>query len=158
MNWLHVILWGFVCTVVLTTMMSASQGAGITRMNLPYMLGTVFTPDRDRAKLIGFVLHFLNGWLFAFVYAVAFLLLGGPSWWRGAIFGFVHAAFVLAVGMSLIPSIHPRMATEQQGPTITRRLEPPGFLGLHYGYQTPVTVMIAHLVYGILLGVLLRIG
>lgn len=44
------------------------------------------------------------------------------------------------------------MASEQQGPTVMRQLEPPGFLALNYGYQTPVSVLIAHLAYGIILG------
>jgi len=157
-NWLYVIVWGFGATVVLTTLMSASQGMGISRMNLPYMLGSMFTPDRDKAKLLGFGLHLFIGWAFSFLYGVGFVLLGGPTWWKGLIFGFVHAAFVLVVGMSLVPSLHPRMASEQRGPTITQRLEPPGFLGLHYGYQTPISLLIAHLVFGVLLGVLLQIS
>ncbi len=59
------LLGGFAGTVVLTTLLAASQGLGLTRMNLPYLLGTMVTPNRDRAKLIGFGMHFLNGWLFA---------------------------------------------------------------------------------------------
>ncbi len=43
-------------------------------------------------------------------------------------------------------------ASEQQGPTVMRQLEPPGFLALNYGYQTPVSVLIAHLAYGVILG------
>lgn len=35
-------------------------------------------------------------------------------------------------------------------------LEPPGFLALHYGYQTPMVTMLAHLSYGIVLGALYR--
>jgi len=54
--------------------------------------------------------------------------------------------------MSLLPSFHPRMASEQKGPTVTRQLEPPGFLALNYGYQTPVSVLLAHLIYGGILG------
>lgn len=157
MSWLHVLIWGFVATVILTTLMAGSQGVGFTRMNLPYLLGSMFTPHRDRAKLFGFFFHMANGWAFAFLYAALFMLLGGPSWWKGAIIGFVHAAFLLAVGMPLWPTVHPRMANEQRGPTITRRLEPPGFLGLHYGYQTPVSVLLSHLVYGIILGIFLGI-
>ena len=52
--------------------MSATQEVGFTRMNLPFMLGTMFTPDRDRAKLVGFGVHLLNGWVLAFIYAAAF--------------------------------------------------------------------------------------
>jgi hypothetical protein len=60
--------------------------------------------------------------------------------------------FVLTVGMSLLPSLHPRMASEQKGPTVTRQLEPPGFLALNYGYQTPLSVLLAHMIYGAILG------
>jgi hypothetical protein len=51
-----------------------------------------------------------------------------------------------------MPSLHPRMASEQKGPTVTRQLEPPGFLALNYGYQTPASVLLAHLIYGAILG------
>jgi hypothetical protein len=54
--------------------------------------------------------------------------------------------------MRLLPGLHPRMASEQQGPTVMRQLEPPGFLALNYGYQTPVSVLVAHLAYGGILG------
>jgi uncharacterized membrane protein YagU involved in acid resistance len=148
-SWL---LWGFVATIVLTTLMSASQGLGFTRMSIPYMLGTMFTPSGDRAKLVGFFLHLVNGWLFSAIYVAAFHVWGGATWWRGALTGFVHATFVLTAGMWLMPGLHPRMASEQQGPTLMRQLEPPGFLALNYGYQTPVSVMIAHIVFGIVLG------
>ena len=145
-------LWGFVATIVLTSLMAGSQGLGFTRMNLPYMVGSMFTPSRDRAKLIGFFLHLINGWLFLLVYVAAFHLWGEAKWWRGALTGLVHAVFVLTAGMHLLPSIHPRMASEQQGPTLMRQLEPPGFLALNYGLQTPISVVIAHIIFGVVLG------
>jgi hypothetical protein len=49
-------------------------------------------------------------------------------------------------------AIHPRMANEQQGPTPTRQLEPPGSLALNYGRRTPLFLVVAHLVYGVILG------
>jgi hypothetical protein len=52
--------------------MAGSQGLGLSRMNFSFMLGTMFTPNRDQAKLIGFGVHFLNGWICASVYAAAF--------------------------------------------------------------------------------------
>jgi uncharacterized membrane protein YagU involved in acid resistance len=152
MNWASWLLWGFVATIVLTTLMAGSQGFGFTRMNIPYMLGTMFTPSRDRAKLIGFFLHLINGWLFSLIYVAAFHLWGGATWWRGALTGFIHAGFVLTAGMRLMPGLHPRMASEQQGPTLMRQLEPPGFFALNYGFQTPISVIIAHLAFGIVLG------
>ena len=152
MNWGSWLLWGFVATVVLSTMMSASQGLRLTRMSLPYMLGTVFTPDRDRAKLIGFIMHVADGWLFSLLYVAVFQSWHRATWWLGAGIGLVHAAFVLTAGMSILPGLHPRMASEQHGPTAARQLEPPGFLALNYGLRTPLLVLAAHLVFGAVLG------
>ena len=151
------LLWGFVGTIVLTGLMSASQGLGLTRMSLPYMLGTIFTPDRDRAKLVGFGVHLLNGWWLAFIYAAAFQSWRRATWWLGAAIGLVHGLFVLLVVMPLLPGLHPRMASEQRGPEPTRQLEPPGFLALHYGRRTPVSLLLAHLVYGAILGAFYRV-
>jgi uncharacterized membrane protein YagU involved in acid resistance len=153
MNWSSWLLWGFASTVVLTSVLASSQALGMTRMNVPYLLGTIFTPNRDRAKFIGIFLHFVNGWLFSLIYVAAFQHTGNATWWFGALIGIVHAAFVLAVALPALPALHPRMANEQYGPTVVRQLEPPGFLGLHYGIRTPVSVIIAHVVFGAILGV-----
>jgi uncharacterized membrane protein YagU involved in acid resistance len=153
MNWGSWLLWGFVATLALTTIMAGSQGLRLTRMNLPYMLGTMFTPNRDRAKLVGFGVHLVNGWIFSLLYLATFHSWERATWWSGAAIGAAHATFVLTAGMRLLPGLHPRMASEQQGPTVMRQLEPPGFLALNYGYQTPLSILIAHLVYGVILGV-----
>ena len=156
MNWRSSGLWGFVGTVVLTGLLAGSQGLGLTRMNIPFMLGTMVTPDRDRAKLVGFGMQLVNGWLFALVYAAAFESWRRATWWLGALIGLVHALFVLTAAMPILPSMHPRMASEQHGPTPTRQLEPPGVLALHYGRRTPASVVLAHLVYGAILGAFYR--
>jgi hypothetical protein len=44
------------------------------------------------------------------------------------------------------------MATERHGPTALRQLEPPGFMALNYGYQTPLSVFLSHAVFGAILG------
>lgn len=152
MNWASWALWSFGATIVLTTLLSAGQGMGLTRMSLPYMLGTMLTSDRDGAKTVGFLIHLLNGWLFAMVYVAAFHAWGAAGWWRGAVIGLVHVSFVLTAGMRFMPGIHPRMASEERGPTVVRVLEPPGFLALNYGYQTPLVAVLAHLLYGGILG------
>ena len=156
MNWASWLLWGFVATIVLTTILAASQGFHLTRMNIPYLLGTYFTADRDRAKAVGLGLHAFNGWIFSILYVCAFHAWGGPTWWRGAGIGLVHAGFVLACAMPLLPAFHPRMASEHQGPTATRQIEPPGFFALHYGVRTPISVVLAHIIYGIILGLFYR--
>jgi len=156
MNFGHTVFWGFVGTVILTALMSGCRGLGLTRMDLPFMLGAIFTPNRDIAKWIGFLTHIVIGWLFAFLYVEAFVSSGVRNWWFGAAIGLVHAMFVLLVGMRLLPGIHPRMADELRGPDPTRQLEPPGYMALHYGRGTPITTIIAHIVYGSVLGLFYR--
>ena len=146
------LLWGFIGTVVLTTLMATAQGVGVSRMNIPFLLGTMFTPSRDRAVAIGAALHLLNGWLFALLYIAGFEALGEASWWLGAAGGALHASFVLAVLMPLMPALHPRMVSEYFGPTVNRQVQPPGFLALNYGRGTPLAALVAHLANGAVLG------
>jgi hypothetical protein len=79
------------------------------------------------------------------------------NWWFGALLGLIHALFILSVVMSLLPSLHPRMATERDGPTAIRQLEPPGFMGLNYGYRTPISVFLSHAAFGAILGSLYQL-
>jgi len=156
MNWGSWLVWGFAATAVLTTLMAGSEGMGITRMNIPHMLGTMFTANRDRAKVYGAALHFLNGWAFSIVYVAGFHAAHRFTWWFGMFLGLIHGLFVAAVVLPVMPGVHPRMASEQRGPEPTRQLEPPGFLALNYGRQTPLFVVLAHLVYDGILGAFYR--
>jgi hypothetical protein len=152
MNWGSWFLWGFVATILLSTISASAQGLGITRMNLPYLLGTMVTPNRDRAKLYGFFMHLGSGWAFSLIYIFIFESLGAAGWWRGMLIGLMHGLFVLVLVMSVMPGSHPRMASEQHGPSAGRLLEPPGFMALHYGKRTPLAVLLSHAVFGAVLG------
>ena len=156
MNWVNALLSGFLGTIALTTIMAGSQSLRFTRMNVPFMIGTIFTPDRDRAKLVGVIVHFLNGWWITLIYSALFETWDVATWWLGAILGLVHALFLLIVVMPVVPGLHPRMASEERGPTPTKQLEPPGFLALNYGRRTPISIILAHLVYGAIIGALNR--
>ncbi len=156
MNVASWLVWGFAATLVLTTILSSSQGLGLTRMNIPFLLGTMFSGGTRPAERVGFLVHLVNGWIFSFVYLVAFRLLGGATLARGAVIGAVHALFVLAAVMPVLPAFHPRMALASEGPTAIRRLEPPGFFALNYGLRTPVSVVLAHVAFGIILGAFCR--
>jgi uncharacterized membrane protein YagU involved in acid resistance len=139
---------GFAGTVVLTLLLSGMQAAGLTRMSLPYLLGTMVVPDRDRARVVGIGLHLLNGWVFSLAYVALFHALHRFAWWAGAVTGLVHGLFVIMVAMPALPGIHPRMASPSAGPAEGAPLEPPGFLALHYGFGTPAATLVAHVVFG----------
>jgi hypothetical protein len=158
MNWTSWLLSGFLATLALSTLLATSQGFGLTRMNLPYLLGTFLTPQRQRAKVYGFLLHVLNGWLFSIFYVLIFEARHEANWWFGALLGLAHALMVLTLGMSLMPGLHPRMASENHGLNSNRQLEPPGFMALNYGIRTPISVFLAHAVFGAILGSLYHLA
>jgi hypothetical protein len=153
-SWSGSLLAGFAGTLVLTSLEAGAQQLNLTRMSVPYLLGTAFTKSRDRAKVVGFFTHLVNGQLFALLYVAIFHALGQGGVLRGAFIGLVHSAVVLLVVMPLLPSVHPRMASLHQGPTELRQLEPPGPFALHYGVSTPVVVVLSHVVFGALVGAL----
>ena len=63
-----VLAGGFAGTLVLTTVLRTASEFNLTRMDLPFLLGTAVTADRTRAKAIGYVAHFVMGQVFAFGY------------------------------------------------------------------------------------------
>ncbi|MDQ0822536.1 hypothetical protein QFZ79_000274 [Arthrobacter sp. V4I6] len=156
MDWQGWALFGLLATGALTAVMIAAQMAGWTRLDLPLVLGTLLTPDPDRARIAGFFIHLAAGQVFALGYAATFALLDQATWWIGALLGLLHVAVALTVILPLLPGAHPRMASTRAGPANRAVLEPPGLLGLNYGIQTPAVAIVAHLVYGTVLGMLLR--
>ncbi len=157
MDWAGWALFGLVATTSLTAAMIIAQLAGRTRLDLPLILGTLVTEDPDRARLAGFVIHLVVGQGFALGYAASFALLGQATWWLGGLFGLLHVAVALTVLVPLLEGIHPRMASRRAGPSSLATLEPPGLLGLNYGMETPLVAAIAHLIYGVSLGILLSV-
>ena len=145
-------LWGLIATLLMTTILEGSRGLGFSRLSLPFLIGAFITGHRRPAVIFGFVFYTIGGWLFAFIYFALFASVGIHTWWFGAIAGFVHGAFLLACAPPLLPFVHPRMASEYHSVTSIRRLEPPGFLGMNYGYRTPLSTIIAQTVYGAALG------
>jgi hypothetical protein len=145
-------IWGLLATVAMTTILQGAQGLGLSRLSLPFLAGTFFTGDRQWAVIVGFVFYVIGGWVFAFLYFLLFASLGLYTSTVGAAAGLLHGLFLLAAGLPLLPYIHPRMASEYDGASATRQLEPPGFMGLNYGHRTPLTTLAGQAVYGAVLG------
>ena len=144
---------GFAGTLVLTTALRAASELRLTRMDLPFLLGTAFSEDRRRAKVVGYALHFLAGLGFAAAYWVAFVVLDRSSWWLGAIFGFVHVGFAgTALVNVILPALHPRMGTPTTAARTTPLLEAPGFMFRNYGPRTAAVAVVAHVAYGAVVG------
>lgn len=156
MDWAGWAVFGFVATAALTGVMVGAQMLGLTRLDLPLMLGTIVTEDPDKARAAGFFIHLGIGQGFALGYAAVFALLGRATWWLGGLLGIVQVAIVLTVLVPWFAVVNPNMASSRAGRSSTASLEPPGPFGLNYGTRTPAVAIVAHILYGIALGVLLR--
>lgn len=150
---------GFVVTLVLTTMMRGAGELGITRMDLPFLLGTVVTDNRRKAKAIGYTFHFALGVAFAVLYFAFFEAIGRSNWWIGALLGVVHAMFTAVVLVNiLLPAVHPRMGTPETAANDISLIEPPGFLMLNYGRNSALVAVVAHVAYGAIIGLIVKVG
>ena len=112
MDWSGWASFGVVATVLLTSVLVGAQLAGLTRLDIPLMLG-----------------HLAMDQFFALFYAAAFAELGRSGWGLGASFGVVHAAVAGAVLVPLLPTIHPRLATERAGPHLDHHPRAAGSAG-----------------------------
>lgn len=144
---------GFVGTVVLTTGLRLAQELGLTRMDIPLLLGTMFSEDRTRANIVGYAFHFLNGLLFSLLYAAVFFSVDQAGWLFGAALGLVHAAFAGGALVNiLLPAVHPRMGTRWSDAKDSPILEPPGFMLRNYGRHSALAAIVAHVAYGTIVG------
>jgi hypothetical protein len=144
---------GFVGTLVLSTSLRAGSELRLTRMDIPFMLGTILTRDRTRAKVVGYALHFVFGAGFALVYYAVFRAIDRSGWWEGALLGLAHGLFATTALVNiLLPLVHPLMATRPSAAAPPPLLERPGFLMLNYGRSTPVVTIAAHVAYGAIVG------
>src|SRR5690625_2711812 len=92
------ILGGFAGTLILSALMAISRPLGLSRVDLPFLLGSVITPDRNKAPWVGFIFHLVIGWTFSLLYGFVFEIFGISTWWFGMGIGFLHGLFVLSIG------------------------------------------------------------
>jgi hypothetical protein len=155
-------LAGFIGTLVMTAMMRTSIAMGMTNMPpMPLVQGAMATDDPRKAKKIGMVTHVLvmGTIVFGIVYAAILAAVGGPGWLVGLIVGLVHGV-VTGVFMKMMGATHPRMepVANFSGDETWRHdatglhLAEPGLFGRNYGSGTPMGLLMAHAVFGLVVG------
>jgi hypothetical protein len=152
-----IVLWSLVGaaagTIVLSTALRLASELQLTRMDMPFLVGTMVTDDREHAKRIGLGLHAVAGLSFGLVYAGIFAATGRSGWLLGAALGVLHGLVAgTAVVETLVPFAHRRIGSPATSSPESPVLEPPGFLMLNYGRATPVVNAVAHAAYGALVG------
>jgi hypothetical protein len=144
-SWLGAIVWGVVAAVAFALVAMMGQTVGMTRMDLPDLLGSlVAAPGAAASRGLGALVHLANGAVLAVAWAYG-TALGGLSAnvWTALAWGAV--LWVLALLMlSTIGSVHPAIRAGRQ--------DDPGSGGVNFGPMTPVGVLVGHLVWGAVLG------
>jgi hypothetical protein len=144
---------GFIGTLVLTTALRTANELGLTRIDLPFLLGTALTGVRARAKALGYLLHLVAGELFALIYFAIFSAIDTSGWLLGASLGLLHGIVAATALVNiLLPAVHPRMGSTLSAADSHPLLEPPGFLLRNYGRGTPIATLLAHVAYGAIVG------
>ena len=140
-------------TLVLSTALRLGSELQLTRMDLPFLVGTMVTDDRERAKWIGWALHAAAGLGFGLVYAAIFAATGVSGWAFGGALGLLHGLVAgTAVVETLVPFAHRRIGSTATAAAESPLLERPGPLMLNYGRATPLVTAVAHVAYGALVG------
>ncbi|MCO5171832.1 MAG: hypothetical protein M9894_36495 [Planctomycetes bacterium] len=139
---------GACATAALTGATLASNAVGLTRLDLPRMLGTSLTGDGRLARALGWGLHAFNGVSIASAYRTAWRRAGvAPGARQGALLGLVHGLVSLGY-MAAAPRVHPRPAAAGLRP----------FAPAAYGPAWIPAMVLGHVLYGAVLGGLLAGG
>jgi hypothetical protein len=103
MNILGAIIAGVPGTIAISSVMAIAPMMGMPKMDIVEMLSTMFgRPNR----LMGWMMHFMMGIVFALIYIFLWSVgVGSPTWVNGLIFGGVHWLFAGLV-MGMIPMMH----------------------------------------------------
>ncbi len=103
MNILGAIIAGIIGTLVMTMVMMAAPQMGMPKMDIVGMLGSMFSAKSNR--MLGMVMHFMMGVIFAIVYALLWNAgIGTVGLLWGAVFGAGHwlVTGVMMGGMSMM--------------------------------------------------------
>lgn len=147
LSWGRAILAGLVATLVMTLIMNAGRFVGV-ELNMPGVLGAMFGPPSENLTL-GYTLHFGMGVVFAIAYALVFTVVGRAGAEGGAILGLVHG-LVAGVMLGILPIMHPNMGPGEA-------IAPPGFFALNLGAMAAIMVIVGHVIWGTIVGVIERV-
>jgi hypothetical protein len=155
---------GFAGGAVMTVVMTMMHKSGKTEMDMVLIEGTMLTGDRDKAKALGTMMHLvvMSALVIGSIYAALFAVFDVDSsnaWWIGALLGVAHG-LIAGVMMGMMPKMHPRMAESADVSDRGRHersdgsllLKPPGVFAKNYGKATPTGIVMVHVIYGLVTG------
>ena len=112
---------------------------GIGKIDVISAVGALITGRIENATGPGYVVHFASGIAFAYIYWVVLLAMKLPMfWWLFAFLGCVHGVVVMLLVSIVIMEHHPIARYHDRGP------------------MTGLAQLIAHVLYGIVVGIVVQ--
>ena len=104
MNIVGAIVAGLVGTIVMSMLLLMAPKMGMPKMDIVGMLGAMFSKESNTA--LGWVMHLMNGVIFAVVYVALWSAgIGSATWLNGVIFGVVHW-LIVGLMFGMVPMMH----------------------------------------------------
>lgn len=112
---------------------------GISKVDVIPAVGALVTGRIENAFNVGYLIHFVSGILFAYIYWAIILAMKLPVvWWTFAMAGFIQGIVVMLLVCIAIMEHHPIARYHERGP------------------MTGLSQLLAHILYGIVVGLIVQ--
>ena len=143
-NLLAVVVAGLAGTISISMVMAMAPKMGMPKMDIVAMLSTMFGKPN---LMMGWIMHFMMGIIFALIYAFLWSNgIVGSNWIGGLIFGAVHW-LVVGMVMGMIPMMHTGIKSGD--------VQAPGmWMTNNGGMMAFVGGLIGHMVFGLVVALI----
>ena len=144
------ILAGAIGAVAMLVVMYGGKAMGMTRMDLLKTLGTMAVPKgaSNAVYAVGAVMHLMMGAAFGLIHAGLLHAVDptsdGAAAGFGALFGGIHGVIVAVMMPVMLTMMHPLVRNGD--------LPAPGVAMTKFGKMTPMGIVMAHVVFGLVAG------
>lgn len=146
------IFGGAVAAMAMLVVIYGGRAMGMTRMDLLRTLGTMVLPKADEKVVygVGLMMHLMMGAAFGLLHAGLLHAFdpssGGAAFGLGILIGAVHGMLVTGGMPFMLKMAHPLVKDGT--------IEDPGIAMSGFGKMTPMGMVMAHAVYGIVIGII----
>jgi uncharacterized protein DUF6789 len=136
---------GFLATLAITTVMSVLLWFGVAQVDLPIWVSRLFVADPVKVQAVGLAIHLTLGLGFAWVFARVEPHLRFSPGQNGLVFGAALWAIVQVMGVPMLSEVASLIRADPSVPV--------GWFASRLGVAAATASLVAHLVYGVSLGV-----
>jgi hypothetical protein len=126
-------------TAAMSALLLLPRWLGIGKIDVIPAVGALITGKTENALSVGYVVHFTSGIIFAYIYWGLLLSMKLPAvWWTFGLAGSIHGIIVMLLVCIAVMEHHPIARYHERGP------------------MTGLAQLIAHIVYGIVVGLIVQ--